>query len=51
MKIRMADAGDISILAMLVSEANKDVAVKFGLNAQNCPKHLHSAPRPGLRAI
>ncbi len=39
MKIRLADAGDISILAMLVSEANKDVAVKFGLNAQNCPKH------------
>jgi GNAT superfamily N-acetyltransferase len=24
---------------MLVSEANKDVALKFGLNAQNCPKH------------
>lgn len=27
------------MLAMLVSEANKDVAVKFGLNAENCPKH------------
>ncbi len=24
---------------MLVSEANKDVAVKFGLNFENCPKH------------
>lgn len=31
--------GDIPTLAMLVSEANKDVAVRFGLNAQNCPKH------------
>lgn len=37
--VRMADAGDISTLAMLVSESNKDVALKFGLNAQNCPKH------------
>ncbi len=24
---------------MLVSESNKDVAVRFGLNAENCPKH------------
>ncbi len=24
---------------MLVSEANKDVAAKFGLNVENCPKH------------
>ena len=24
---------------MLVSESNKDVAAKFGLNAANCPKH------------
>jgi len=24
---------------MLVSESNRDVAIKFGLNAENCPKH------------
>lgn len=37
--IRMAGMADIATLAMLVSEANKDVALRFGLNAQNCPKH------------
>jgi N-acetylglutamate synthase-like GNAT family acetyltransferase len=39
MNIRKATHSDPSTLAMLVSEANKDVAVKFGLNAANCPKH------------
>lgn len=39
MQIREADPEDAETLAMLISEANKDVAQKFGLNAQNCPKH------------
>jgi diamine N-acetyltransferase len=37
--IRMAGVADTLTLARLVSEANKDVALRFGLNAQNCPKH------------
>lgn len=39
MKIRLAGPADLSTLAMLVGESNKDVALKFALNAQNCPKH------------
>jgi N-acetylglutamate synthase-like GNAT family acetyltransferase len=37
--IRVATHHDFPVLAMLVSEANKDVARKFGLDAGNCPKH------------
>jgi len=39
MQIRLASPEDISTIAMLVSTSNKDVATKFGLNADNCPKH------------
>jgi len=39
MKIREASHADLPTIAMLVSESNKDVAVRFGLNAENCPKH------------
>lgn len=39
MQIREATTEDLATIAMLVSESNKDVAVKFGLNAENCPKH------------
>jgi GNAT superfamily N-acetyltransferase len=39
MKIKEVSAGDAAIIAMLISEANKDVAAKFGLDADNCPKH------------
>ncbi|WIT12169.1 GNAT family N-acetyltransferase [Paucibacter sediminis] len=39
MQIREASSADRSTIAMLVSEANKDVAVQFGLNIENCPKH------------
>jgi diamine N-acetyltransferase len=39
MEIRQACADDGALLAALVSEANKDVAQRFGLNAENCPKH------------
>lgn len=39
MHIREATLDDLATIAMLVSESNKDVAAKFGLNAENCPKH------------
>ena len=39
MSIRKATSDDLTTIAMLISESNKDVAVKFGLNAENCPKH------------
>ncbi|MGD0948491.1 MAG: GNAT family N-acetyltransferase [Candidatus Binatia bacterium] len=39
MHIRQATHQDLATLARLVSESNKDVAYKFGLNAENCPKH------------
>ena len=39
MPIREALPQDAATLAMIVSESNKDVAVKFGLTAENCPKH------------
>ncbi|MBI5592356.1 MAG: GNAT family N-acetyltransferase [Deltaproteobacteria bacterium] len=39
MTIRNATREDLAAIAMLVSESNKDVAVKFGLNDGNCPKH------------
>lgn len=39
MNIRESTHEDSATIAMLVSESNKDVATKFGLNAENCPKH------------
>ncbi len=39
MTIREASAKDLTTIAMLVSESNKDIAEKFGLNADNCQKH------------
>ena len=39
MSIREASIKDLTTIAMLVSESNKDVAEKFGLNADNCSKH------------
>lgn len=39
MQIREAEPEDLAVIAMLVSASNKDVAVKFGLNAENCPRH------------
>ena len=39
MNIRESTPEDSATIAILVSESNKDVATKFGLNAENCPKH------------
>lgn len=37
--IKEAGPDDLATVAMLVSESNKDVAVRFGLDQTNCPKH------------
>jgi GNAT superfamily N-acetyltransferase len=39
MNIRQCTPDDAAVLARLIAEANRDVAVRFGLNADNCPKH------------
>ena len=39
MQIREANPDDFATIAMLVSQSNRDVAQKFGLDAGNCPKH------------
>ena len=39
MNIREATPQDAATLAMLVSASNQDVATRFGLNRDNCPKH------------
>ncbi len=39
MPIREMTGADLALIAMLVSESNKDVAASFGLHAENCPKH------------
>ena len=38
-RIRAADSNDISLLAGLVRECFQDVAERFGLTLENCPKH------------
>jgi N-acetylglutamate synthase-like GNAT family acetyltransferase len=38
-RIRKADSTDISLLSGLVSECFRDVAERFGLTLENCPKH------------
>lgn len=37
--IREAFAADAELVARLIREANADVAARFGLNRENCPKH------------
>jgi diamine N-acetyltransferase len=39
MNISEATLNGLSTLAMLISESNKDVALRFGLTPSNCPKH------------
>jgi len=39
MKIRATTVQDASTLACLISSANSDVATRFGLTQENCPKH------------
>lgn len=39
MKVRKTTAKDAQLISEIVSESNRDVAIKFGLDANNCPKH------------
>lgn len=39
MEIREATPKESAIIAMLIGTSNIDIALKFGLNADNCPKH------------
>lgn len=39
MQVNESGPEDLATIAMLVSESNKDVALRFGLNSDNCPKH------------
>ena len=39
MKIREANVKDAKLIASIISESNKDVAVTFNLNHDNNPKH------------
>lgn len=39
MDIRDATRNDIALLAQIIAESNRDVAERFGLNKDNCPKH------------
>ncbi|OZG72406.1 GNAT family N-acetyltransferase [Hahella sp. CCB-MM4] len=50
MHIREATSEDLSTLARLISESNKDVAVRFGLNAENCPKHPSFCTKEWVKA-
>lgn len=38
-RIREASPEDTSLLVRLIRESHRDVAVRFGLNGGNCPKH------------
>ncbi|KJR97640.1 MAG: GNAT family acetyltransferase [Desulfobulbaceae bacterium BRH_c16a] len=49
-QIREAASRDIATIAMLVSESNKDIALRFGLNADNCPKHPSFCNEAWVRA-
>lgn len=48
--IRPMTASDFSTIAMLVSESNKDVAVRFGLDADNAPRHPSFCTEGWVRA-
>ena len=50
MKILECTQDDSATIAMLVSKSNRDVAVTFGLNAVNCPKHPSFCTEDWVRA-
>ena len=37
--IRRAGSNDIALLASLIQRSFEDVALRFGLTRENCPKH------------
>lgn len=50
MKIQECTPDDSATIAMLVSKSNRDVAVTFGLNDVNCPKHPSFCTEDWIRA-
>jgi N-acetylglutamate synthase-like GNAT family acetyltransferase len=38
-RIRKANSADIALLSSIIRKSFRDVAVKFGLTPENCPKH------------
>lgn len=51
MKIIIASIKDASTIANIVSESNKDVAIKFGINNKNNPKHPSFIQKSGCYLI
>ncbi len=49
-KIRPAGPGDAALLAGLIRESHRDVAVRFGLSGANCPKHPSFCTEDWIRA-
>jgi N-acetylglutamate synthase-like GNAT family acetyltransferase len=37
--IREADQSDVPVITAVIRDSFRDVAVRFGLNEENCPKH------------
>lgn len=50
MMIREAFESDAAALARIIGEANKDVAIRFGLDAGNCAKHPSFCTADWIRA-
>jgi N-acetylglutamate synthase-like GNAT family acetyltransferase len=47
--IRRARASDVPLLAGLIRDAYRDVAQRFGLTAENCPKHPSNCTTEWIR--
>ena len=50
MLIREASPSDAGLIAHLVAASNRDVADRFGLTADNCPKHPSQCSESWVRA-
>ena len=50
MKIRKAQEGEAWLLAELIRNASRDVAERFGITPQNCPKHPSNCREGWVRA-
>ena len=49
-RIFTATAADAETIARIVSASNRDVALKFGLDAENCPRHPSFCTRAWIDA-
>jgi N-acetylglutamate synthase-like GNAT family acetyltransferase len=48
--IRKATIGDVSVLTDVIRRAFRDVADRFGLTAENCPKHPSNCEREWIES-